>query len=178
LDILVDAFIELHSRDVPDQAKPTLKIAGWLGKQHEAYWQEQQDKLREAGLESEWEYCGAVDRDGKLAFLDSVDLICVPTPYQEPKGLFLLEGLAAGVPYLQPAHGAFPEVHARLGGGQLFPPESATVLADHLEGLCSDRQALSDLGRAGREALFKQATTEHEAEALIRILETLVDVSE
>ena len=175
LDILVDAFIELHSRDVPDRAKPMLKIAGWLGKQHEAYWQEQQEKLRQGGLESHWEYHGAVDREGKLAFLDSVDLICVPTPYQEPKGLFLLEGLAAGVPYLQPAHGAFPEVHERLGGGHLFPPESASVLADHLESLCSDRQALADLGRVGREALFDRATTQHEAEGLVGILHSLIN---
>lgn len=177
LDILVDAFIELSARDLPENAKPRLKIAGWLGKQHEAYWQEQQDKLREAGLEAQWEYHGAVDRDGKLAFLDSVDLICVPTPYQEPKGLFLLEGLAAGVPYLQPAHGAFPEVHERLGGGHLFPPESASVLADHLESLCLDREALAELGRVGREALFDRATTEHEAEGLVHILQKVIDAS-
>ena len=112
---LVDAFIELR-KQIPNAQ---LLIAGWLGKQHEAYWQEQQDKLRTAGLAEAFKYLGSVDRQGKLDFLDSIDVLCVPTTYQEPKGLFVLESLAAGVPVVQPDHGAFPELIERLGGGYL-----------------------------------------------------------
>ncbi len=41
---LVDAFIELRKR-IPESR---LAIAGWLGKQHEEYWQTQQQKLSRA----------------------------------------------------------------------------------------------------------------------------------
>ena len=58
---LVDAFIELRVR------LPTarLAIAGWLGKQHVSYWQEQQKKLASAGLSDAYTYHGSVDRNGK-----------------------------------------------------------------------------------------------------------------
>ncbi|MEO8268384.1 MAG: glycosyltransferase family 4 protein, partial [Aureliella sp.] len=140
LHVLVDAFIEVAHHPRMDQAR--LSVAGWLGKQHVTYWQQQLDKLAAAGLSDRLSYHGSVDRAGKLQFLKSIDVLCVPTTYQEPKGLFVLEGLAAGVPYLQPAHGAFPEMHERIGGGHLFDPESPHALAARLIEVCSDMAAL------------------------------------
>lgn len=170
LDILVDAFLVLAEK----MPEIKLAIAGWLGPQHEDYWQEQQAKLDAAGLQDRYSYHGAVDRQGKLDFLKSIDILSVPTPYLEPKGLFVLEALAAGVPYVQPSHGAFPELHKRLGGGVLFPPESADVLADELEKLLRDREMLKTLGAAGRAAVLESATTDHEAQGLVSIFESLL----
>ncbi len=113
---LVDAFIELRKR-IPESR---LAIAGWLGKQHEEYWQTQQQKLSRALPQDAYTYFGSVDRAGKLNFLENIDVLSVPTTYQEPKGLFVLESLAAGVPVVQPNHGAFPENDRTPGGGQLF----------------------------------------------------------
>ena len=170
LHILVDAFIQLHDR-LPDAR---LEIAGWLGGQHAAYWQEQQDKLQNAGLADRWKYHGSVDRVGKLDFLRSIDVLSVPTPYQEPKGLFVLEGLAAGVPYVQPSHGSFPEIHRRLGGGHLVAPESASELAARLEEMLADRETLRQLGQQGRQRLLEDATTAHEAQRFEEILSRLL----
>lgn len=170
LHILVDAFIQL-SEHIPNAR---LEIAGWLGGQHTAYWQEQQDKLQNAGLAHQWKYHGSVDRAGKLDFLRSIDVLSVPTPYQEPKGLFVLEGLAAGVPYVQPSHGSFPEIHQRLGGGHLVAPESPTELAERLKEILADRDALRRLGQQGRERLLDDATTEHEAKRFAEILSRLL----
>ncbi|MEM7559368.1 MAG: glycosyltransferase family 4 protein [Planctomycetota bacterium] len=170
LDILIDAFLELAEQD--DQVQ--LKIAGWLGGQNQDYWSEQQEKLSAAGLSDRYQYVGEVDREGKLEFLRSIDVLSVPTPYLEPKGLFVLEALAAGVPYLQPAHGAFPEIHERLGGGQLFPPESASVLAEGLAEMLADRTALRELGAAGRTNVLQTASSRQEAERFSQILGELV----
>ena len=170
LDILIDAFLELAGKD----SQVHLKIAGWLGDQNQDYWSEQQGKLSAAGLSDRYQYVGEVDREGKLEFLRSIDVLSVPTPYLEPKGLFVLEALAAGVPYLQPAHGAFPEIHERLGGGQLFPPESASVLADGLAQMLADRAALRELGAAGRTNVLQFASSRQEAERFSEILGELV----
>ena len=62
---------------------------------------------------------GTVDRDDKARFLQSIDVLSVPSGYHEPKGLYLLEAMAAGVPVVQPNHGAFPEMLGRTGGGIL-----------------------------------------------------------
>ena len=109
---LVDAFIAIAKNPIAKHAR--LKLAGWMGPQHSQFWEEQKRKLALAGLHDRWEYAGSVDRRDKARFLSSLDLFCVPTTYEEPKGLFLLEAVAAGVPYLQPSHGAFPEIHQRL----------------------------------------------------------------
>ncbi len=170
LDILIDAFLELAEKN----GQVHLNIAGWLGDQNQDYWSEQQEKLSAAGLSDRYQYFGEVDREGKLEFLQSIDVLSVPTPYLEPKGLFVLEALAAGVPYLQPAHGAFPEIHERLGGGRLFPPESASVLAECLAEMLADRMALRELGAAGRTNVLQTASSRQEAERFSRILGELV----
>lgn len=109
---LIDAFIEIARQ--PGMEHVRLRLAGWMGAQHANFWKEQTTKLENAGLNDRWEYLGSIDRKQKAEFLSSLDLFCVPTTYEEPKGLFLLEAIAAGTPYLQPSHGAFPEIHARL----------------------------------------------------------------
>ena len=45
-----------------------------------------------------------------IDFLSSIHVLSVPTSYKDPKGRFVLEALAHGVPVVQPAHGAFPEL--------------------------------------------------------------------
>jgi glycosyltransferase involved in cell wall biosynthesis len=172
LHVLIDAFIALHDRQLVPDAQ--LEIAGWLGKQHEPYWHAQEDKLRAAGLGDFYRYAGSVDRAGKLEFLRRIDVLSVPTTYQEPKGLFLLEGLAAGVPYIQPSHGAFPEMHKRAAAGHLFHPERPEELADRLHTALADRQALRELGQLGRKYVLEQASTECEAERMEAILSELL----
>ncbi len=169
LHILVDAFIELR-KQMPNVR---LDIAGWLGKQHEEYWTEQQTKLSSAGLTDAFHYWGAVDRTGKLKFLESIDVLCVPTVYQEPKGLFVLESLAAGVPVVQPQHGAFPEMIERLGGGHLVPPGENSALVDRLRLVLSDLNAARALGLAGRQSVLQRATTQAAAVRLIELIEPL-----
>ena len=134
---LIDAFIAIARQ--PQAAHVRLKLAGWMGPQHLDFWGEQKQKLRLAGLDHRWEYLGSIDRDAKAKFLRSIDLFCVPTTYAEPKGLFLLEAIAAGTPYVQPDHGAFPELHQRMQStdqgrffGDLFTAGSVSDLAAKL----------------------------------------------
>ena len=60
------------------------------------------------GLAGHVEWLGEVDRAGKLALLDAIDVFTVPTAYPEAKGIYVLEAMARGVPVVQPAHGSFP----------------------------------------------------------------------
>ena len=60
-----------------------------------------------------------------MRFLARADVFSVPAPYQEPKGFTILEAMAAGVPVVQPAHGAFTEMVQKTGGGLLVKPDDA-----------------------------------------------------
>ncbi len=169
LHLLVDAFVELHRRGSIAGAR--LELAGWLGQQHCGYWQEQQQKIDGAGLTKLVRYHGAVDRQGKIDFLRSIDVLSVPTVYQEPKGLFVLEALAAGIPYVQPAHGSFSEMHTALGGGWLFPANDYQALASKLTEVLSDLSNARTIGGQGRMAVLGQATTLQSAQRMVELLE-------
>src|SRR5580704_1929504 len=105
-----------------------LEIGGYLAPAHKGYLAGIRRSLEEAGLSGDVAYRGEVDRAGKIAFLRELDVLSVPATYDEPKGVFLLESMACGVPVVQPRRGAFTEVVEKTGGGLL-------VRADDVEGL-------------------------------------------
>ena len=145
---LVRAFIELkHAQAIPELK---LKIAGWLGTQNQSYAKEQFDSIRRAGFEDDFEFIGSLDRGQKLEFLNSIDVMSVPTDFLEPKGLYVLEALAAGIPVVQPNHGCFPELIGELNGGLLFEPGNSTELANQIERLFYDTSLHERLSQTGR----------------------------
>lgn len=78
-------------------------------------------------------------------------MLSVPTVYREPKGIYVLESLAAGVPVVLPEHGAFPELLADLEGGRLVPPNDPAALALQLHALLVDPDERHRLGQRGQE---------------------------
>lgn len=172
LHVLADAFIQLRQR--PAMADAQLRIAGWLGKNNQKYVDGEFAKLREAGLDGEFHYAGSVDRAGKVQFLQDIDVLTVPTVYHEPKGIFVLEALAAGVPVVQPEHGAFPELLAATGGGRLVRPADPSHLADVLHELLSDPASRIELGRQGREAVHGRFNADAMAQAVLGVYRQFV----
>ena len=148
---LVDGFIELKRR--PGTEHVRLKIAGWQSPQWQEYNDQQWSKLSEAGLEDQYENLGTLDRGEKLNFLDSLDVFSVPTEFFEPKGLYALEAMAAGVPVVAPAHGAFVELLNSTGGGILTKPGSAKAWADAAERLIGDVDLRERLAQRGQQAV-------------------------
>ena len=88
-----------------------------------------------------------------MRFLHGIDVLSVPTTYREPKGLYVLEALANGVPVVQPRHGSFPELIEATGGGLLVNPDDPRDLADGLRRLMDDPAHGEELGRKGKEAV-------------------------
>ena len=168
LHVLVDAFIRLSESDEVRDAR--LLLAGWMGKEHEPYWQQQQEKIRQAGLQDRVNYLGTVDRKTKIEFLHSIDLLCVPTIYQEPKGLFALESVAAGIPYLLPTHGAFPELHARLNFGSTFSPSDPSDLDRQLPAAILESRKSTPQRWQQRNELLSEIDIATMAERLLRLL--------
>lgn len=142
LHVLAEAFERL-ARD-PHNSHITLHAAGWLGEHHRPYLDELTGKLRSANLSGRFFYHGSPSLEEKVSLLGSFDLLSVPAPYEDPKGLFVLEALAAGVPVLQPAHGAFVELIEATGGGECFPPHEAGQLAEHIVALSRNAAQLAE----------------------------------
>ncbi len=165
---LVDAFVQLARQ--PSHSDLTLHAAGWLGEANEPYFQTQQRKLADANLTHRFHYHGSPDLSGKVQFLRSLDLLSVPTDYEDPKGLFVLESLAAGVPVVQPNHGAFGELIEATGGGLVVTPDSVDDLCQAIEQLKADRALRRQLGRQGAERVRSTHTIQQAARHMTEIL--------
>jgi glycosyltransferase involved in cell wall biosynthesis len=146
-----------------------LEAAGYLGPEHRAYLDGILRQMGAADLGGEFVYHGALDREEKLAFLRRLDVFSVPTPYHEPKGLFLLEAMACGVPVVQPRCGAFPEMIARTAGGVLVEPDSEEALADGLFSLYRDREQARRLGQQGAAGVRAHYSVGAMAERVLEI---------
>jgi glycosyltransferase involved in cell wall biosynthesis len=152
--VLVEAFRLL--RQMPGTEQCRLYASGWLGENNRAYYQEQHDKLKSWGLADHFEHRESPDHASKVRFLQELDVLSVPTTYREPKGLYVLEALANGVPVVQPGHGSFPELVEATGGGLLCQPDDPEDLARTLHQLVHNPGQAIELGRKGQEVVQRR----------------------
>ena len=167
LHVLADAFVALTRQS--DAAACRLRVAGYMSRRNRGYLAEIERRLAAGGCAEQFEYVGEVDRAGKLAFLRSLDVLSVPTTFLEPKGLYVLEAMAAGVPVVQPAHGSFPELIDATGGGVLVPPDDPEALAGALAGLMNNPARRDELAARGSEAVHNLFSAARMAAATLEI---------
>ena len=167
LHLLVEAFRRLAEQ--AGAAEVRLRVAGYIGNRDRPYADGIRRQIRDWGLEQSVEFVGEVERPQKIAFLQSLHVLSVPTVYREPKGFYVLEALANGVPVVQPRHGAFPELIEATGGGLLVDPESADALATGLRELMDDAARREELGRRGKEQVQRRFSDDAEAAATLEL---------
>jgi glycosyltransferase involved in cell wall biosynthesis len=166
---LVEAFRILH--DEADAPPCRLRVSGWLGENHRPYLRDLQEKLRAGKLADRFEHLESPDFASKVRFLQSLDILSVPTIYREPKGLYVLEALANGVPVVQPRHGSFPELIEATGGGVLVEPNDPVDLARALGQLLANPAHRAELGRKGKAAVYQRFTAEDMARQTLAVFQ-------
>jgi len=162
---LADAYRVLRTKmNLP----PSRFIAaGYLPPEHRGYLEQIVSGLRDAGLGAEFAYRGSVDRAQKTQFFHDIDVLSVPSPYHEPKGLYVLEAMACGVPVVQPNHGAFPEIIHRTGGGLLARSEKGADVAETIFELWKDPARAEAIGRNGADGVRRHYTVRHMADGVL-----------
>jgi glycosyltransferase involved in cell wall biosynthesis len=146
-----------------------LRASGWLGANNRAYFDGLVRKLADAGLAADFEHVECPTHADKVKFLRSLDVLSVPTTYHEPKGLYVLEALANGVPVVQPRHGSFPELIEATGGGLLVEPDDPEHLARGLRLMLDDRSAREKFGKAGKEVVHRHFNAERMARETVEV---------
>lgn len=173
LHLLVEALEQLVQRD----GFPPLRVkaAGYLGRGDRGYLAQIEARLRERGLAERFAYVGELTREAKIAFLQSLDVMCLPTVYRESKGLPALEAWANGVPVVVPAHGVFPELVQDTGGGLLWKPHDVASLADALAQWIREPQLARECGDRAQAAVHQRYHADLMARRTIELYRRVVD---
>jgi glycosyltransferase involved in cell wall biosynthesis len=166
LDTLVEAFLILKERNRIKDLR--LHVGGSLGPSDQPFVAELRKKL--APHEGSYQFFPNVDLAAKQDFYRGLTVMSVPARYGEAFGLYVIEALACGVPVVQPAIAAFPELIEATGGGVLCQPENPQALADAIEPLLADVIRARGLGNAGRESVRREFTADAMARNFIAAL--------
>lgn len=152
-----------------------LEAAGYLAPEHKEYLSIIEKQMKAWGLDGEFQYHGSLDREHKVRFLRSLDVISVPSIYAEPKGLYVLEAMACGVPIVSPRHGSFPEMIERTGGGLLATPNDPVSFGRELMRLYREPDLRRMLGERGHHGVREHYTTQRMAKRAVEAYSSLRD---
>jgi glycosyltransferase involved in cell wall biosynthesis len=110
----------------------------------------------------------------RMGFLSGLSALSVPAPAGEAFGSFLIEAAAAGVPVVQPAAGAYPEIVGSLGGGVLTRGAVPQEIAEALRLLLQDPARAAELAARGRAGALRGYSTAAMAEAAVAAFQDAV----
>jgi glycosyltransferase involved in cell wall biosynthesis len=170
-DIVVDAFIELKKKPGFDDVK--LIATGGSTGDDAKFLKEQKRKIKENGLSESFVILPEFEDEAVHDFFKKVSLVSVPVRIGEAFGIYLLESMASGVPVVQPALGAFPEIIELSGGGVTYMPNSPEKLAETWAGLLSNPDKLEQLSRSGYEGTRANFDIHAKAKETIDLYENL-----
>ncbi|HET6645982.1 MAG TPA: glycosyltransferase family 4 protein [Pyrinomonadaceae bacterium] len=171
LHLLAEAYRLLRADGRLPEAR--LEAAGYIAPEHKGYLNDIEQAMKGAGLEAEFHYHGVLDREEKISFLKKLDLLSVPATYNEPKGIFLLEAMACGVPVVQPRRGSFSEIVEKTGGGLLVEPDNAASLASGLLQIYRQPALGEELGTTGFENVRRHYSVAVMADRALEVYEEI-----
>ncbi len=147
IDKIVNAFISMKKRDLIPGL--TLNICGGYSGDDKPFLSGQIKKIRDNNLQKYVRIYPEFQGTKKQQFFSDVDLISVPVRKYDGYGLYILEANNAGIPVVQPATGAFPEIIDTTKGGITYSPDTVEELADALLRMITDEKLREDLGKTG-----------------------------
>lgn len=171
-DKLVDAFIELSSRN--ELPGLTLHVSGGFTGDDKPFIAEQIRKIKSNGLKSSVRIYPEFQGNSKQEFFSNIDVLSVPVRKHDGYGLYLLESNMAGVPAVQPATGAFPEIIEITGGGITYSPDSVSELSSGLLKVLKDKELILKLGKQGKENVLAELSLGKMSKGLSKVYNSLI----
>jgi glycosyltransferase involved in cell wall biosynthesis len=172
IDKIVDAFIELKKNDkLPGL---TLHISGGYTGDDRPFIAEQIRKIKSRGLKNTVRFYPEFHGNSKNEFFSNIDLLSVPVRKHDGYGLYILEANSAGIPVVQPATGAFPEIIERTGGGITYTPDTVAELSEAICKLLKEKNQLALLGDIGKKKVIAEFSLEKMSEGLSKVYKSLV----
>jgi glycosyltransferase involved in cell wall biosynthesis len=171
-DKIVDAFIELKAgNQLPGL---TLHVSGGYTSDDKPFIAEQIRKIKTNSLKSFVKIYSEFHGNSKQEFFSNIDVMSVPVRKHDGYGLYILEANASGVPVVQPATGAFPEIIEKTAGGITYANDNIQELSASLLKLLKENDLRARLGKQGKEKVLNELSLEKMSEGLSKVYNSLV----
>jgi glycosyltransferase involved in cell wall biosynthesis len=174
MDILVDAFILLKKQ--PGYEDVQLILTGGQTGDDKQFLKEIHRKIKSNSLESAVDFHNNFEGEGRREFFARTSMISVPVRNGEAFGIYIAEAMASGIPVIQPALGAFPEVLAKTGGGIIYGENTPEALSLALKKMIDDPAGLRQLSEDARRGVEKHLNINYLAHKLIETYQDAVSL--
>ncbi len=171
LGVLIDAFILL--RKDPLFARLKLRVTGGHTGDDRKFIREQHRKLRRNGLTGEVTFLPDFGFAALPGFFAGLSLLSVPVLKGEAFGLYMIESMASGIPVVQPALGAFPEIIGQTGGGVTYSPNTPSRLAETLADLLQRPEKIAELGKEAKRGAESRFDTHVVTGELLKVYQSV-----
>lgn len=172
-EIFVDAYIKLRSK--PEFRNVKLRCSGGQTGDDKKFIQKQLKKLKRAGLLADVEFVEEYREKYLNQFFKPLTLLSVPVLKGEAFGLYQIESLACGVPLVQPALGAFPEIIKATKGGFIYTPNNSENLATKIAEALKDKDVLKKISKEGRENVEKHFNSKVLIKKMMKVYEEVIN---
>jgi glycosyltransferase involved in cell wall biosynthesis len=172
LDIAVEAFIQLKRQPGFDDVR--LFVTGGSTSSDNKYISRLKRQIEKAGVASSVTFEEDFEDTGRRKFFSKVSLATVPVRNGEAFGMYLMELMASGIPIVQPALGAFPEIVELSGGGITYSPNSPEMLAATWQKLLNDKNLLEQLSNQARAGVEKHFNIHEHAREMVSVYERVI----
>lgn len=167
LDILVDAFALLKRKPGFDDVK--LLITGGYTGDDKKFLKGIHKTIRKNNLTDQVVFQEEFEGEDRLKFFEKVSVVSVPVRIGEAFGIYLTESMASGIPVIQPALGAFPEIVNAAGGGAVYNENTPKGLSEALETYLNDKASFEGHSQKARKSIEEQFNINKLAAQLIEV---------
>nr|MDA3823916.1 glycosyltransferase family 4 protein [Bacteroidales bacterium] len=167
LDILIDAYILLKKDKAYEDVE--LHITGGSTGVDKKFLKTMKKRIQKNGLTSAVKYHGDFEEEGLRDFLKEVSVVSVPVRKGEAFGIYLLEAMVSGIPIVQPALGAFPEIVKLSGGGITYEPNTSEELAKALKTMLSNPEKLDEYAVQARKGVEEKFHVDGQVEGMMKV---------
>lgn len=168
----VHHFVHACIKVLPKYPDVTAVVVGAISSSHQGFVDELKQAIDAAGLSERIVFTGELPFERIPPIFSALSLVAALSD-NEGFGLTVPEAMSAGAAVMATDAGAWPEIIRPGVDGHVVAVNDRQAMIEKLDTMLSDQDALSAMGKAGRERVLADYSIEREARQLLDFFATL-----
>ena len=162
----IDTLVKAMPKVLKEAADTKLIIVGpkKYGFERGGYEEQLRQLIKKLRIEQNVVFLGAIPLNDLRKMYSQASVFCLPSVWQEPFGLALIEAMACETAVIGTRVGGIPEAISEGKDGLLVNPNSVEELVKAIIRILSDDRFAQNLGKNGRKKVLEKYTFDRQAE--------------